>query len=127
MPTPIKLQNPTIVGSGDPDSTQLSHPSRFCHWRPSFGDNGYPPCKSTTQNQNLFPRKDFNFLPTQAQKKHLLQLGIHGDPAKRDLRKIIYMVFPFLLWTWTFFRQITDFDLLDKLKIEQYGVFCPLL
>ena len=54
MPTPTKSQNPTIVGSGDPDSAQLSHPSRFCHWHPSFGNNGYPPFKKTTQNQNLF-------------------------------------------------------------------------
>ena len=29
MPTPTKLQNLPIVGSGDPDSTQLAHPSRF--------------------------------------------------------------------------------------------------
>ena len=89
MPTPTKSRNPTIVGSGDPDSTQLSHPSRFCHWRPLFGNNDYPPFKSTTQNQNLFPQKDFYFQPTQAQKKHLLQLGIHGNPAKRDLHKIM--------------------------------------
>ena len=42
-----------------------------------------------TQNQNLFPGKDFYFLPTQAQKNHLLQLGIHGDPTKCDLHKIM--------------------------------------
>ena len=44
---------------GYPDITHLSHPSRFCHWCPSFGDNGYPPFKSTTQNQNLRPFWDF--------------------------------------------------------------------
>ena len=72
-----------------PTSAKWSHPSRFCHWCPLFGDNGYPPFKSTTQNQNLFLRKNFYFLPTQAQKTHLLQLGIHGNPAKLDLRKIM--------------------------------------
>ena len=41
IPTPTKLRNPTIVGSGDPDSTQLSNPSRFHHWLPSFGDNDH--------------------------------------------------------------------------------------
>ena len=134
------------MGSGDPDSAQWSHLSRFCHWRllfssnghPSFkgttqnqvlvlcsalkwrvaivakrrvpidpwalsgfpeptivgfcdvvgvGDNGYPPFKSTTQNQNLFLRKDFYFLTTQAHKNHLLQLGKHGDLSKLDLDK----------------------------------------
>ena len=29
LPTPTKLQNPTIVVSGDPDSAQWSNPSRF--------------------------------------------------------------------------------------------------
>ena len=77
MPTLTKLWNPTIVGSGAPDSTQWSHPSRFCHWRPWFSNNGYPPFIGTTQNLNLFPWKDFYSLPTQAQKNHLLQLGIH--------------------------------------------------
>ena len=33
----------------------------------------------------LVPLKYFYFLPTQAQKKHLLQLGTHGNPAKCDL------------------------------------------
>ena len=89
MPAPTKSQNSTSLDQGSPSSTQLSHSSRFCHLRPLFGDNGYPPCKSTTQNQNLFLLKDFNFLPTQAKKIPLLQLGIHGDPAKRDLRKIM--------------------------------------
>ena len=82
MPTPSKSRNPTIVGLGDLDSAQCSHPSSFCHWCSSFGDNGYPPFKDTTQNQNLFPPKDFYFLPTQAKKKHLLQLGICVVPAK---------------------------------------------
>ena len=65
MPTRTKLQNPAIVGSGDPDSTQLSHLNRFRHWCPSFGNNGYPPSKSTTQNQNLFHfngRPFYNFI-----------------------------------------------------------------
>ena len=57
MPT-TESQNPTITCSVDPDSTQLSHPSRFCHWCPLFGDNGYPPFKSTTQNQDFFPQRD---------------------------------------------------------------------
>ena len=87
MPTLTKLRNPTIVVSGDPDSAQWSLPSSFCHWHSLFGDNGYPPFKGTTQNQNLFPKKDFYLPPTQAQK--LLQLGIDGDPAKRDLCKIL--------------------------------------
>ena len=39
MATPTKLQNPTVLGLGVPASTQWSHPSRFCHWRPLFGDN----------------------------------------------------------------------------------------
>ena len=82
MPTPIKLRNPTILSSGDPDSAQWSHPSRAQHWLPSFSNNGYPSFKGTTQNQNLFPQNDFYFLPTQAKKTHLLQHGIHGDPAK---------------------------------------------
>ena len=43
----------------------------------------------TTQNQNLLLRKDFYFLPTQAKKTHLLQLGIHGQPVKCDLHKIM--------------------------------------
>ena len=89
MPTPTKSQNTTIVGSRDLDSTQLSHPSRFCHRRPLCGNNDYTPFKSTTQNQNLFLRKYFYLLPTQAQKKHILQLGINGNPAKRDLHKIM--------------------------------------
>ena len=75
MPTSTKSWNQTILGSRDPDSTQLSHPSRFCHWHPLFGDSCYPPFKSTTQKQNLFLRKDFYFLTTQAQKTHLIQLG----------------------------------------------------
>ena len=79
MPTPTKLRNPTIVGSGDPDNAEWSHPCRFGHWCPSFSNNDYPPFKGKTQNQNLFPKKNFYFLATQAQKKHLLQLGIHGD------------------------------------------------
>ena len=62
------MPNPTIVGSGDEDSAQWSHPCRFFHWRTLFSNNDYPPFKGTTQNQNLFPRKDFDFLPTQAQK-----------------------------------------------------------
>jgi hypothetical protein len=89
IPSPTKSRNTTIMGSGDPDSAQLSHPSRFCHWHSSFCDNaGYPPFKGTTQNQNLFLQKDFFFLQTQAQKK-ILQLVIHGDPAKCGLRKIM--------------------------------------
>ena len=63
MPTLTKFRNQTLVGSGDPDSAQW-----FCHWRSSFSNNGYPPFKGTTRNQNLFPRKDFYFLPIQAQK-----------------------------------------------------------
>ena len=63
MPSLTKLRNQTLVGSGDPDSAQW-----FCHWRSSFSNNGYPPFKGTTRNQNLFPRKDFYFLPIQAQK-----------------------------------------------------------
>ena len=85
MPTPTKLRNPTIVGSGDPDSAQSLHPSRFCHWRPSFGNNGYPPSKSTTQNQKLFLWKDFLFPANPVKKKHIIQLGIHRGPAKCDL------------------------------------------
>jgi hypothetical protein len=54
-----------------------------------FGDNGYLPFKSTTQNQNLSLQKDFYLLPTQAKKKAFITTGIHGNPAKRDLRKIM--------------------------------------
>ena len=67
MPTPTKLRNPTIVGSGDPDSAQWSHPSRFCLWHPLFGNNGNPPFKTNTQYKNLFSQKDCYFVPTQAQ------------------------------------------------------------
>ena len=75
MPTSTKLRNPAIIVVGSRDmfmySTQWSHPSssRFRHCCPLFGDNSYPPSKSTTQNQNLFLRKDFYFLPIQAKKK----------------------------------------------------------
>ena len=69
MPTPTNLRNPTIVGSGNPDNAQWSHPiTGFAIDAPSLSNNGYPPFKGTTQNQNLFPRKDFYFLPTQAKK-----------------------------------------------------------
>ena len=64
--------------------------SRFCHLHPSFDDNGYPPFKSTMYTKpKLVPPKYFYFLPTQAQKNHLLQLGTHGNPAKCDLQKIM--------------------------------------
>ena len=46
------------------------------------------PFKGTTQNQNLFLQKDIYFLPTQNKKK-ILQLGIHRDPVKCDLGKIM--------------------------------------
>ena len=46
METPTKSWNPTVLGQGVLASTQWSPPSRFCHWRPSFGDNGYPPFNS---------------------------------------------------------------------------------
>ena len=88
MLTPTKVQNPTILGSGDLVSTQWSHPCRFCHWFPSFGNNGYPPFKGTTQYQTLFLRNERIFSCQPRLKKHLLQLGIHGNPAKRDLCKI---------------------------------------
>ena len=39
--------------------------------------------------RTLFPRKVFYFLATQTKKKHLLKLGIHGSPDKRELRKIM--------------------------------------
>ena len=32
MAAPTILENPTVLGQGDPASTQWSHPSRFCHW-----------------------------------------------------------------------------------------------
>ena len=54
MPTLTKWQNTTILGSGDLISAQWSHLRRFYYWRPSFADNGFPPFKSTTQNQKLF-------------------------------------------------------------------------
>ena len=50
LATPIKLQNPTLLGLEVPASTQWSNTSRFRHWHPSFGDKGYPPFKNTTQN-----------------------------------------------------------------------------
>ena len=39
------------------------------------------------QKQNLFLRKDFYFLTTQAQKTHLIQLGNRRNLFKHDLRK----------------------------------------
>ena len=39
MPTPMKSQNTTIWGSGDPASAQWSQPSMFCYWCPLFADN----------------------------------------------------------------------------------------
>ena len=59
MPTPTKLRNPTIVGSGDPDSAQWSHLSRFSLLRPLFGNNGNPPFKTTTQYDTCSPRRIF--------------------------------------------------------------------
>ena len=41
MATPTKSQNLIILGLGVLASTQWSQPSRFRHWHPSFGDNGY--------------------------------------------------------------------------------------
>ena len=41
MATPTKLHNRIVLGLGVLASTQWSHPRRFCHWYPSFGDNGY--------------------------------------------------------------------------------------
>ena len=64
MPTPTKSRNSTILDQGVLASTQWSHPSRFCYWRLSFGDNGYPPIKSPTQNQKYVPHSDFHFLST---------------------------------------------------------------
>ena len=55
MATPTKLQNPTVLGLGDPASTQWSHPGRFCHWCPSFGNIDYPPIKSTKQVKRRAP------------------------------------------------------------------------
>ena len=46
LANPTKLQNPTVLGLGVLASTQWSHTSRFCHWRPSFGYNDYPPFKT---------------------------------------------------------------------------------
>ena len=40
MPTSTKLQNTTILGSGDPVSVQWSYLSRFCYWRHLFANNG---------------------------------------------------------------------------------------
>ena len=44
---------------------------------------------SKDMQRTLFPRKVFYFLATQTKKKHLLKLGIHGSPDKRELRKIM--------------------------------------
>ena len=41
MTTPTKLQNPTILGLGVPASTNGHTLAGFCHWYPSFADNGY--------------------------------------------------------------------------------------
>ena len=59
--------NCELQSSGDQDNAQWS--------RPSFSNNGYPPFEGNTQNPGS--------------RKHLLQLGIHGDLAKCDLRKIM--------------------------------------
>ena len=59
---PTKLQKPTVLGQRGPASTrQWSHPSRLGHCRPSFGHNGYPPFKRTTENQFFFPKWRFWF------------------------------------------------------------------
>ena len=38
--TPTKSRNSIILGPGGPASCQCSNPSRFRHWRPSFGQHG---------------------------------------------------------------------------------------
>ena len=48
-----KLRNRNLA------SAQWSQPRRFHHWRPLFGDNGYPPFKSATQDQNFSPELIF--------------------------------------------------------------------
>ena len=50
MAAPTKLRNSIILSQAVQASTQRSQPRRFCHWRHSFGNNGYPPIKSTAQN-----------------------------------------------------------------------------
>ena len=52
MATPTKLRNSIVLSQWVPASTQWSQPSRFCHWRPLFDDNGYPPYKSNTQTNS---------------------------------------------------------------------------
>jgi hypothetical protein len=39
------------------------------------------------KTKSCSPWKDFYFLPTQAQKNYMLQIGNHGDLCKPDLRK----------------------------------------
>ena len=85
MPTPMKSQNTTIWGSGDPASAQWSQPSMFCYWHSFLGNDGYPPIKTKT----CFPERIFISCQPSLKKKHLLQLGIHGKPAYCHLRKII--------------------------------------
>ena len=65
-PMPVNL-----LGQWGPTSTQS-----FCLWYPPFGNNGYPPFKSTTQNQNMLPHKYFDFISTLEQEKHHIQLSV---------------------------------------------------
>ena len=88
MPNPTKSRNPTTVGSGE------SIPN--CHTLAGFAIGTlYLTTMATLHLRALHKTKTcsseriFIYCQPRLKKKHLLQLGIHGNPAKRDLRKIM--------------------------------------
>ena len=127
--TPTKLWNPTIVGSGDPDSAQWPHSSSFYYWHSSVGNNGYLPFKVTAQIQNLFL---WIFISCQPRlKKQLLQLGIHGDHSFKNKSAYVFKL-SYRILKFVFSKKATKIDKLLTVdltlfrKCRRWGV-CQFL